>query len=713
MAKHISDTKTVRGACPQDCPDTCAMLYSVEDGELVDVRGDPDHPYTRGYLCVKLKGFAERHYNPDRVLHPLRRVGPKGSGEFEQISWDEALSEIEERWSNIIRNDGPQAIMPYSYAGNIGTLNGITTGDAFFNRLNASISEKTYCVCCSSTAWIMTVGKSGGMDPESLAHSKYIIIWAMNMMSTNSHAWPFIMEAKKRGAKVVVIDPVRTRTAKQADWHLQIKPGTDGALALGMINEIIQKNLIDEDYVEKYTEGFEELKQRAKQFPVEWVAKITGVSADDIRQLAREFATNQPAAIRLGVAVERHSGGGQAIRAITCLPALVGAWRHPGGGMIQMPVWDFPIKWNDVARPDWQKSGTRVINELGIGAVLTGETQLDPPVKSLFVYNSNPAATAPEQSKVCKGLEREDLFTVVSELFISDTARYADIVLPATMQAEQMDLMFSWGHFYFTLNQPSIRPRGEAVSNTELFRRLAKTMGFTEPEWDRTDEQMIMDFIDWDSPLMEGITLDYLKEHGWARLKVGKPAERAPHAEGNFKTPSGKCEFKSSIAAEGNFVTPLFRAMSTEFQDGGYVDPLPGYISPRESIDTNPELAKLYPLNIVSPKPHAFINTQFANEKLQQSRQGEQSVLINPKDAAARKIYSGSNVRIFNGRGAFAGVAEVTDDVIAGVIVANMGYWGTMQQQGKTVNEVSSGKLSDLGRAGTYSDNLVQVEVVS
>ncbi len=336
MSTHVSETRIVKGACPQDCPDTCAFLYHVEDGRLVEVTGDPDHPMTRGGLCVKLKDYAEHHYNPDRLLYAMKRVGPKGSGQFQRISYNEALAEIKKRWTDIIAKYGAQAIMPHVYLGNQGTLNGLTSGDAFFNRLGASIAEKTYCESGSSTAWIMTVGATGGLDVESLAYAKYIIVWAMNMINTNLHAWPFILEAKKNGAKIVVIDPLRTRTAKQADWHIPIKPGTDAALALGMMNVIIAEDLVDHDYVKKYTLGYEELKARAAQYPPEKVAAITGVPASDIRKLAREYATSQPSAIREGVALERSRGGGDAIRAITCLPALVGAWRHVGGGAVEI-----------------------------------------------------------------------------------------------------------------------------------------------------------------------------------------------------------------------------------------------------------------------------------------------------------------------------------------------------------------------------------------
>jgi anaerobic selenocysteine-containing dehydrogenase len=706
MTVHAGD-RVVRGACPHDCPDTCAFLYHVKNGKLVDVTGDPEHPMTRGGLCVKLNGFAEHHYNPDRLLYPMKRVGPKGSGAFARISWDEALGEIKSRWSDIIATDGSQAIMPHAYLGHQGTLNGLTAGDAFFNRLGSSVAEKTYCESGSSTAWIMTVGPTGGLDLESLAYAKYIIVWGMNMMSTNLHAWPFILEAQKKGAKVVVIDPVRTRTAKQADWHIAIKPGTDGALALAMMNVIIAEDLVDHDYVAKYTLGFDELKERAATFSPERVAEITGIPAADIRKLAREYATTQPAAIRQGVAIERSRGGGQAIRAITCLPALVGAWRHVGGGTAEMPIWEFPTRFDRICRPDFIKPGTRVINELDLGAALNGEMKLDPPIKSLFVYNSNPVSQAPAQAKIVQGLQREDLFTIVSELFLTDTARYADILLPATMQGEQYDLMVTWGHLYMMLNQPAIAAPGECIPNVELFRRLAKTMGFTDDYWDMTDDEMLTDFYDWSAPQLAGITLDLLKEKGYMRLNVGDPDKRIPHAEGNFKTPSGKCELKTSATA--NFVVPVWRSMYEGMQPGEPIDPLPDYIPPYESSQSNPDLAKRYPLSIVSPKPHAFLNTQYGNEERQRVRQGEQRVLIHPKDAQAREIESGSIVRVFNDRGSFAGLAELSEDLVPGLVMANVGYWPSLNRSGTSVNSISSDKHCTFGQAGSYSDNLVEV----
>ncbi len=403
LKSETSGQKTVLAACPHDCPDTCSMLVTVENDRVVKVRGNPEHPFTDGRLCVKVNHYEERIHHPDRVLYPLKRSGPKGSGQFTRISWPAAMEEIATRWKQIVKEHGSTAILPYSYLGTEGILNGLNVGDPFFNKLGATITERTFCDSAACTGYIMTVGPTPGTDPESFVHSRYIILWACNTISTNLHHWPFLAEAQKRGAKIVVVDPVKTRTARQADWHIPIKPGTDGALALAMINVIITEGLVDKDYVEKYTVGYEELVGRARDYTPEKVAAITGIPAEDIRKLAREYATTRPSVIRIGVAVERHSGGGQTVRALTCLPALIGAWRHVGGGILQLPVWAFPVKWDGLMRPDWIKPGTRVLNQWKLGAALTGELKLDPPIKSLLVYNANPMVVAPEQEKVIAG----------------------------------------------------------------------------------------------------------------------------------------------------------------------------------------------------------------------------------------------------------------------------------------------------------------------
>lgn len=712
MSSPIAERITVLGACPHDCPDTCSMLITVENGRAIEVRGNPDHPFTRGGLCVKVNNYTDRVYSPDRVLYPLRRTGPKGSRQFECISWEAALQEISRRFKQIMAEYGPQAILPCSYLGTEGILNGLNAGDAFFNKLGASISERTYCDSGACVGYIMTVGPTPGTEPESFIHSKYIILWACNTISTNLHHWPIIAEAQQRGAKVVVIDPVRNRTAQNADWHIPIRPGTDGALALGMMHVIIAENLVDMDYVEKYTVGYEELKERASTYTPERVSEITGVPVEDIHKLAREYATIQPSVIRIGVAVERHSGGGQCVRALTCLPALVGAWRRPGGGILQLPIWAFPVKWETLMRPDFIKPGTRVINQFKLGPALSGELGLDPPIKALVVYNSNPVVVVPEQDKLVKGLSHEDLFTVVSEQFLTDTADFADIVLPATTQLEQFDLMFSWGHLYLTLNQPAIAPLGEAVPNTELFRRLAASMGLEDECFRRSDEQIALEAMDWTAPALQGIDMELLKREGYARLKLGSPDTYAPHAEGNFPTPSGKCEFVASMAAGGNFVLPLFRQGSTEFQPGEPVDPVPHYIPPRESPQTNPAKAMQYPLNLLSPKSHAFLNSGYGNRSAQQRIAGEQYLTLHPEDANKRGITDGQLVRIFNDRGSFQAVARVSERTMPGVVVAPLGYWRKLSRSASTVNAVNSSRFADLGNAPTFSDTLVEVDGV-
>ena len=471
-----SSVKTFHGGCPHDCPDTCSMVYTVKDEKLISVTGNPDHPMTRGGLCVKLKDYEKRHYHPDRLLYPMKRTGPKGSKQFTRISWDEALDEIVTRWKQIIADHGPRAIMPASYLGNQGLVHGLNGGDAFFNRLGATVTERTFCGEGSCTAWLLTVGPTAGVDPESFIHSKYIVIWACNSVSTNLHHWRIVHEAQKAGAKVVVVDSYASRTAKEADWHIAPKPGTDGALAMAMMNVIIEEGLVDQDYVDNYTIGYKELAERAQTRTPEWAEKITGIPAEDIRKFAREYATTAPAAIRLGVALERSYGGSQAIRAVTCLPALIGAWRHVGGGALQFPVWEHPYRFDVISRPDLIPEGTPVVNILQLGRVLTGEIELETPIKSLMVWNTNPVTQSPETNKIVAGLQREDLFTIAADHFLSDTAAYADIVLPATMGAEMEDMILSWGHLYLTYNAKCIDAPGEAISNNEIFRRLAQRL---------------------------------------------------------------------------------------------------------------------------------------------------------------------------------------------------------------------------------------------
>jgi anaerobic selenocysteine-containing dehydrogenase len=699
-------------ACPHDCPDTCAMLTTVRDGRVVGVRGNPDHPFTRGGLCVKVKNYEDRIYSSDRVLHPLRRKGTKGSGKFEAISWDAALAEIRNRFRSTIARHGAQAIMPCSYMGQEGLLNGLACGDAFFNCLGATIAERTFCSSGVNAAYHMVLGMSPGLDPESFVHARFILIWGCNVISTMLHHWPFIAEARRRGAKVVVIDPLRSRTAAAADWHVPIRPGTDAALALGMIQVMVDEDLVDRDYIERHTLGFDELAQRAASFSPARVAAITGVPVDDVVALAREYATTQPAAIRIGVAVERSAGGGDAVRAVVSLPALVGAWRHVGGGVMQNPARAFPIARDRISRPDLIRPNTRVVNVLGLGRALTGRLKLDPPIDVLFVYNCNPIIAAPEETLVAEGLAREDLFTVVSEQFLTDTALYADIVLPATTQLEQVDLMYSWGHFYLTWNEQAIPPLGEAVSNTELFRRLAEAMEFADPWFRRSDEEMIRDALDWESPVLDGTTIADLRQNGYARLNVGNPELRMPHARGGFLTPSGKCEFKSSLAANGSFVLPNFRQGYRAEQAGTPVADVPDYIPPREGpLDRAKEGASSQ-LCLITPKSHAFLNSGYANMPMQLHVAGEQCAMLHPDDAFPRGIRDGAIVAVFNDRGRVNCRARLTTDVMRGVVAVHAGYWRTGSRANAAVNALAGAEVSNIGRAPTFNDIAVDVTPV-
>ena len=699
-------TRTHFGACPHDCPDTCAMIYEVEDEKLISVKGNKDHPMTRGTLCVKVKDYEKRHYHPDRLLYPHKRVGKKGEKKFERISWEEAIDTIHSKWVKIIDEYGPQAILPFSYLGNQGLVHGLNGGDSFFNKLGATVCERTFCGEGSCTAWLSTIGPTAGVDPESYIHSKYIVIWACNSVSTNLHHWAIVQDAKKKGAKVVVIDSYKSRTAKQADWHLSPKPGTDGALAMAVINHIIKNDLTDKDYIDKYTDGFDELKSHVTDKTPEWAAKITGVNKEDIEKLALELASNQPAAIRIGVALERHHGGGQTIRAVTCIPALTGAWKHVGGGITQFPVWEHPYKFDVICRPDLIPEGTRVVNALQLGRALLGENiDKNLPIKSMMCWNANPVTQSPETEKIVEGLQREDLFLVSAEHFISDTASYADILLPASMGAEHEDIILSWGHLYLTYNEKCLEAPGEAKSNYEIFRLLAKKFGFDEDQFAWSDEECLENYVDWSAPACNGIDLKYLKQNGYARLDVGTKDNRVPHKEGNFPTPSGKCQL--ILRGVNNFVAAPFRQMYEGYQPGQPLPALPDYVPPRESPVDNQELAEKYPLNVISPKSHAFLNSCYANMEGKQKTQGDQFVLMNKINAEQRNINDGDMVKVFNDRGSYEGVLRLTDDVNPGIIVSTLGYW--RQHNEGTVNSISSAEFANMGNAPTFSDNLVEV----
>ncbi len=680
--------RRLKVVCPHDCPDTCVMTVDVEGDRAVALGGDPDHPFTRGFLCVKVSRYLERVYSPERILHPMRRVGRKGEGRFERISWDDALDEISRRLREVATAHGPQAILPYSYAGNLGMLSYGSMDRRFFQALGASLLDRTICATAGARGYEATVGATIGLDPEALSRAGLIVAWGANIVSSNVHQWPFVEEARRRGARVVTVDPYRSRTAEKSDRHLALLPGTDAALALGMMHVIFRDRLEDRDYLERHTVGAADLRRRAREWPLARAAEVTGLDPGQIESFAREYAATHPSAIRMNYGLNRHAGGGMAVRTVSCLPAVVGAWRHPGGGVLLSTSGAFPVAKDALERPDLAPPGTRTLNMSQLGRILTDEA-LDPPVKALFVYNSNPAAVAPEQDAVQRGLAREDLFTVVHELFPTDTVDFADVVLPATTTLEHYDIHKSYGHLYVSLSRPAIPPRGEALPNTEVFRRLAARMGLDHPCLRDTDEELARQAFDWDHPRLEGITLERLEKEGSVRLSV--PAPFTPFAEGDFPTASGRCELRSeALAREGH-------------------DPVAGYHPPRESVSSAPELAERYPLAFISPPAHHFLNSTFSAQPVFVRREGEATVTIHPRDAGAREITEGQMVRVFNDRGTFLARARVCDAARPGLVVGLSIWWAKMCPGGRNANAVTSQELTDMGGGATFFDALVEV----
>jgi anaerobic selenocysteine-containing dehydrogenase len=665
------------------------MLVTVEDGRAIDVRGAPDHPPTAGALCTKVARYLERTYSDERVLHPMRRVGRKGEGRFERIGWDEALITIAARFGAIAASpEGPQAILPYSYAGTMGMLQYGSMDRRFFHRLGASLLDRTICATAGKAGWVATVGAAMGTDVEQFENSRLILIWGSNAIVSNLHFWTRAQEAKRRGARLVAIDPYRSQTADKCHQHVALLPGTDAALALGMMHLLIAEDLVDRDYIARHTLGFDALRVRAAEFPPERVARICGIAAETVVGLARSYGTTKPAAIRLNYGMQRHAGGGNAVRAVACLPALVGAWRDPAGGALLSSSGTYPVDSAALERPDLIRGAPRTINMSVIGDALLGAK--DPPIRAIHVYNANPVAVAPESAKVAAGFAREDLFCVVHEIFQTDTADYADILLPATTQLEQLDIHGSYGHLYAQANNPSIAPLGEAKPNTEVFRELAARMGFADPCFRDTDEELARQAFAPHDPRAAGLYWDELKAKGFQRLAVPDPY--APFAQGGFPTPSGKCEFHSAaLAREGH-------------------DPLPTFVPPRESVASNPRLAQRYPLAFISPPARNFLNSSFANLPTFLAEERVPRLDLNPEDARPRAIATGDRVRIFNDRGSFTATARVTGRARPGVAVSPSIWWKKLAPDGANANAVTSQALTDFGRAATFYDCLVEVE---
>jgi anaerobic selenocysteine-containing dehydrogenase len=680
------NTTQVLGACPHDCPDTCSMLTTVVDGVATKVQGNPAHPQTDGALCTKVSRYTERTYHPERLLHPLKRVGPKGSGQFKRVSWNEALTDIAQRLNNIaLRNpDAAQAILPYSYAGTMGLVQGESISARFFYQLGASLLDRTICASAGAEGLTHTLGGKVGMRVEFFAESKLILIWGSNSIASNLHFWRYAQVAKRNGAKLICIDPRKSETADKCHEHIALLPGTDGALALALMHELITHDWLDHDYLAQHTLGWDLLRARALQWTPERAALICGISPEQIRALARDYsaavASQAPTAIRMNYGLQRVRGGGNAVRLIASLPALIGAWRHRAGGVLLSSSSQFPVDRAALERPDLLGQKTpRTINMSTIGDDLLRKSspEFGPAIEALIVYNSNPLAVAPESAKVAQGFAREDLFTVVLEHFQTDTADYADYLLPATTQLEHWDVHMSYGHTDALLNRPAIAPLGEAKPNTQIFRELAQHMGFTDPCFADGDEALCR------MAYGQAVDFEVLLKAGFATL----PTADAPFAQGNFPTPSGKCEFFSArLAAQGL---------------DGLADHVPNY----EAANTS----ATYPLAMISPPARNFLNSSFVNVKSLRDIEGEPLLEMHPLDADARGLQNGDVVRIFNARGSYRCKLHITQRARTGVVHGLGIWWRKLGLDGKNVNELTSQNLTDLGRAPTFYDCLVEV----
>lgn len=698
--------RVVDGVCPHDCPDTCAwqVAVGVEDGKAVDIWGHPDHPVTDGRLCGKVDHYLDRTYHADRLTTPLRRVGPKGEGRFEAIGWEEAMAEIGEKMGAAIAAHGAETVLQYSYGGTMGFLNGEGMAQRLWNRMGASRLGRTICAEAGVAGVKYTVGGTIAQDAVDFQHAKLIWIWGSNTLTSNMHLWPFVQRARKNGAKVVVIDPVRTRTARAADQWVPVRPGTDGALALAIMHLLVAEDLVDRDYIAKATVGFDALVERVQAWTPERAESITGVPAATIRELARDYGSIQPAAIRINYGMQRHLGGGMAARTIACLPALTGAWKHPGGGVQLSTSGTFALDKTGLHRPDLLAGRTpRSINMVRLGDALSLDPEAlrrahmqtrpvdqppedpGPPVHALVVYNSNPAAVAPDQGKVLEGLRRDDLFTVVLEHFQTDTADFADIVLPATTQLEHVDVVKPYGHLFLALNNPAIAPVGDSLPNTEIFRRMAKALGYDDACFDEGDEEILKTFIDAQrAPCMEGITWERLQRDSFCRLSVPEPY--MPFAEGNFPTPSGKCELHSeAMAADG-------------------YDPLPNYIpAPDREADA---------LVCISPPAHSFLNSTFVNIERFANREKAPAVLLHPEDAAARGIAEGAAVAVENDLGAVHLDAQISEDVVRGTVVAPSIWWNKLSAEKRNINWLTPQDETDMGGGALFFEVPVRVRAV-
>ncbi|MFG2058160.1 molybdopterin-dependent oxidoreductase [Micromonospora sp. NPDC048930] len=675
------------GACPLDCPDTCVWQLTVEDGRAVALRGDRDHPFTRGALCGKVNRYLDAVNGPDRLTTPYVRTGPKGVGRvsYRPASWDEAVARVAAGLRASIERDGPEAVLPYYFAGTMGHVQGWTMGPRLFAYLGASRLDTTICTAAARAALGSIYGASVGFEPESIVDARLIVLWGANPLATNLHLWPFVQQARERGAYLVTIDPLRTDTAARSDEHVAPLPGTDAALALGLMRGVLDAGAADEEWLAAHTVGWPELRARLGEWPVERAAAECGLPVEVVRRLAERIATTRPTAVRVGLGLQRHRGAGQAIRAICALPLVTGDFRYPGGGALVSTSGHHPIDEGPVIRPPGMPAQpARSLNMSRLAAVLTGEA--DPPVTSLVVFNANPAATAPDQHRLLAGLRRDDLHTVVLEQRWTDTCDYADVVLPATMQPEHLDLHSSYGHHYTTLNLPVTEAPGEALPNTEIFRRIAAALGIDHPRLRDSDEELARQLLR-DTP----VSFEELRERTYART-TGVAVGSAPYAEGGFPTPDGRARLHDpSLARFG-------------------VDPLPGFTPPAEAGDA--ALARRFPLVLLAPAGRFLMNSTFASLPWHTKRTGPPRVHLHPDDAAARGLADGDAVRVRNDRGAFLAAVAVDEATRPGLAFTYKAYWARLSPGRATVNAVTAVRDTDLGGGPTFHDCRVEVEPV-
>ena len=678
MIKPISSETVVRSVCPFDCPDTCSLHITMKDGRVSRVTGNPDHPVTQGAICGKVRQLPDRVHHPGRLMTPMRRTGPKGDLSFEPITWEEAYDELTARMNAIVAEHGAEAILPYSFYGNMGILNAEGMDRRFFHRLGASRLDRAICNAAGAQGYKYTMGGSIGVDPESTVNAKLILVWGCNLVSTNMHQAMLATEARKRGARIVHIDVHRNRTSAWADQFIMVKPGSDAALALGLMHILFRDGLTDQAFLESRTTGWRELASQAAKYTPSVVADITGVPEDQIEELAALYGRTTPSFIRIGNGLQHHDNGGMTIRTISCLPALTGQWSVPGGGAIKGNSWYTRINHDALERPDLLPDpGVRTVNMNRLGDALLA---LDPPVRMLFVYNSNPAVVAPEQDKVRQGLLLPELYTVVHDLFMTDTCRYADLVLPATSHLENLDLYASYWHLYMQLGEPVMEPLGECKSNFTLFKELALRMGFEREWFDLTEEQMIEQALDARiNPGLAGMTLESLKERGGMKSRAAAE-DGIPTV---LPTPSGKIELYSERMAEDGY------------------SPVPDHAPLREETD--------YPFWLTTGPNHNFINSTFANQEKLQSLEKKPYLHMHEEDAKALGIADGERVLVRNGRGAVKLDAKLGRDVHRGVLVTQ-GLWWEDEDGGRAaVNRLTPQRLADMGGGAVFFSNKVEV----